>query len=73
MTIDDLAARLDAMKAKNDADHAELSQRLDGIGQCFDSFSASVIARFNAVDQGFIQMNQKMQDMNRKIDGISHP
>ena len=71
MTIDDLAVRLDAMMAKNDADHAELSQRLSGLDQRFDRFSDSVKARFDTVDQGFIQMNQKMQDMDRKIDRIS--
>ena len=59
MTIDDLAAKLDAQGAKLDA----LSERMD---QRFDTVAKVMGDLRHETSQGFIQMNQKIQDMTRR-------
>ena len=64
MTIDDLASKLDALAAKMDQRFEKMDQRLDRMDQ-----DIQVLRK--ETREGFIQVNQNIQDINRRVDRTS--
>ena len=58
--IDTILDRLNEIQAKNDADHDRVDRRLDAIDRNMERL-------WQSTNEGFIQVNQKLQDQGRQI------
>ena len=63
--IDTILSRLNEMQTKNDADHARVEVRLDAIDKRTDAVDRQMDRLWKSTNEGFIQINQKLQDQGR--------
>ena len=61
--IDTILNRLNEIQTKNDADHDRVDRRLDSIDKNMDRL-------WKSTNDGFIQINQKLQDQGRRMDQL---
>ena len=61
MTIDDLGAKLDALAAQMHEFKQDTRQRFERIDSVIDAVR-------KATNEGFLQVNQRIQDLNRHDD-----
>ena len=63
--IDAILNRLNEMQTKNDADHDRVEVRLDAIDRRMDAVDRQMDRLWKSTNEGFIQINQKLQDQGR--------
>ena len=63
--IDAILNRLNEMQTKNDADHDRVEIRLAAIDKRMDAVDGKIERLWKSTNEGFIQINQKLQDRSR--------